>query len=258
MTYIRNKSDSALFINSGRETVPRIAVGATHRSTFEFTVQQKPEDGTVHVEAEIYDTVTREFLDEDLTLPIFEAPAAPPEVKETKIRVTAHKAPVYIGASDQVPLVAEIEAETILTSSGTLPGWYRVTWEGGGGWIPEQAVERYSGSGRPLAAVTALVPYQAPFVDLQDDIVTTHDATFTLRGVISDDREVRDFYVIVGTQAHNRRPESTKRAYRYLGVATGSVEESIPLSPGINAITLVARDNDKATTSSVLYVFRDE
>ena len=69
---------------------------------------------------------------------------------------------------------------------------------------------------------------------------------------------MRDFYVMVYNHVSETRRQSTKRFYQYLGAQTAEFEASIPLRPGMNRITVVARDDDDATSSEVIYVFRHE
>ena len=80
----------------------------------------------------------------------------------------------------------------------------------------------------------------------------------TVRGDVSDDRTVRDFYVVLQNRLDERTTQSLKRAYQYVGVPSTTIAEDIPLQPGMNRITVVARDDERATSSEVIYVYRHD
>ena len=54
----------------------------------------------------------------------------------------------------------------------------------------------------------------------------------------------------------DRWMESTKRAYQAFSVPSTPFRATVPLREGFNRIMVVARDNDKATTTEVIYVYR--
>ena len=53
-------------------------------------------------------------------------------------------------------------------------------------------------------------------------------------------------------------PQSVKRAYESIDLMSSPFSAEIPLRPGYNRILLIARDNDKATTSEVSHIYRSK
>ena len=256
--YLRNQSESAVFLREGRAEVDHLGPGERHRAEFVFDVQERPEDGAIVIDADVYDSVFREFLSEELTLPVGASPGLP--VQDSTGHVVAASGPVEIraGAASHTPATLRAAENTVLEVTGQLDGWYRVAVGEHVGWVDAEAV-RYERE--PLASGTTIeeiLHFQAPVIQLTGEMLQTNAPEFTLTGAISDDRVVRDFYVAVYNRINDARTHSTKVAYQYLGVPSATISETIPLRVGMNRITVVARDNDKITSSQVLFVYRNE
>lgn len=257
--YLRNQSDSAIFLREGRTSIDHLGPGQRHRAVFSFDVQSRPEDGEVILDADVYDSVFREFLNEQLSLPVGVADGAPTYVAQTG-HVVASSGPlaIYAGAAVETPQLARAAEQALLEVVGGIPGWFHVTWGTGDerGWVSGDDVTYAEEVQATAGEVTELVHFQAPVIQLSEDVLQTASDTFTLEGSISDDRAVRDFYVAVLNFPSPERPHSTKYAYQYLGVPSATIQEEIPLRPGMNRITVVARDDDKITSSQVVFVYR--
>jgi carboxyl-terminal processing protease len=254
---IRNKSESAVFITTGRSETPAIAARGTFSPVFEFTVRAQPPERSIKLDAEVYDTVYREFLRESLLLPVGTSEQATPGREATgSLLVSAHKAPIYAGASDATSLLAEADKDAVLTVRRARDGWYFVTWDGGSGWVPEAAAQFRPEPAPSKGTVTPRIQFQAPFIDINAAALRTSTPSYTLNGVVSDDNQVRDLSVLVYNQTGPMQFRATKRAYQAFSVPSTPFRATVPLREGFNRIMVVARDNDKATTTEVIYVYR--
>ena len=247
-----NQGDSAIF-REGRTSIDHLGPGQRHRAVFSFDVQSRPEDGEVILDADVYDSVF-ESSSTSSSLPV--AADGAPTVVQTGRR--AGSGPLAItGASVETPQLARAAEQALLEVVGGIPGWFHITWGTGDerGWVSGRRDLRRRGPGhrgrgdgaRPLPGAGDPTLRGCPPHSLD---------TFTLEGSISDDRAVRDFYVAVLNFPSPERPHSTKYAYQYLGVPSATIQEEIPLRPGMNRITVVARDDDKITSSQVVFVYR--
>jgi hypothetical protein len=97
---------------------------------------------------------------------------------------------------------------------------------------------------------------QPPQIEVRSTEHETHEATYAVHALVSDDESVLDYYVIVDSLVSPRRTRSLKRAYEYVGQAEAELEQNLPLQPGMNRITIVARDSNRATSAEVLFVYR--
>ncbi len=254
---LRNQSDAAVFLRSGREEIDQLAAGASHDATFEFELREAPTDGAVRLDVEVYDTVFREFLHEELTIAVSDEDTAPMD-RDGFVEVT-QQATIRGGADEAMPAIAEARAGAVLPTDRFAGGWYRVTYDDGArGWVSETQVAQRPGGTPTAGAVTPILAHQPPLITLSTTVVDTDEAMFTVRGDVSDDRTVRDFYVVLQNRLDERTTQSLKRAYQYVGVPSTTIAEDIPLQPGMNRITVVARDDERATSSEVIYVYRHD
>ena len=255
--YLRNHSDAAIFLTQGRDSLEGLDPGETYRSVFEFEVHEVPESGFATVEAAVYDSVFREFLSEQLEIEVVELDA------EREIEVRSHRAAPREGAlqirgaaAEGAPVIARLD-EGSLPVTAYVDGFYRVDWDEGSGWVREGDAEISDPVAIPPSAITPLVAFQAPEIRLDHDILRTDEATFELRGAITDDTTVRDYYVVISNRLDDDQTQSLKVTYQHLGVPSATISEEIELRPGTNRITVFARDEHRVTSSQVLFVYRD-
>lgn len=257
--YLRNNSDSAMFLHDGRETVERIGPGKTHTATFGFDVQEMPEDGLLKLDAEIFDTVYNELLSEPLEL---EVRGASDQLEVTQrgghIVVTAARAPIKSQPTTSIESLAEASRNATLPVSRSVPGWYFVNFDGGAGWVPEGAVQYHD---EPAAASNDMIrdrlQFQAPIVELDRETLVTSSEEYLLRGALTDDEEVRDYYISVTTRSDNHRIRRTKRVYQLVSADSATIDQIVRLSPGLNTITVVARDNEELQSITSINVYYD-
>jgi hypothetical protein len=255
--YLRNHADAAIFLNNGRDTVEGLEPGDSHRAEFEFEVRERPEDGTVQLEAIVYDSVFREYLSEKLTFAVGEEG---PRVRLRPGRTRASEEPVDIlaGASDAMPRIAVLPAGGTLPVTATTEGWLRVEWEGGSGWVRATELELDDPIARPPSPVTEFIVYRPPLITFEDPPLRVDADHLQLRGDITDDTLVRDYYVVVESKVSDVRSEALKITYEYLGAQSARFDASVPLRPGPNQITVFARDGDEMRANESIFVYRDE
>lgn len=258
VSYIRNRSDASVFIHKGREVVDKLAAGDSMISTFEFTVQNRPEDGIIKLDAEILDTEFREFVSESLEIPIREnEDAVEIEAANGVAKISASSTPIYPTPKDEHPPLAEAERGTTLTVDATTPGWYRVRWDDNRvGWLPE-AGAKLQKRGSIRGEVTSHLQYQPPMIDLEQDILEVSTDTFNLRGIVSDETKVQNYYVLVNSRMTPHRRQTTKRAYRSVDAATSTINVNVPLMPGSNEIIVVAQDDENVSSTARIHIYRN-
>lgn len=259
VAYIRNQSDSAIFLHEGRVTFETIPTEATRLASFRFEVREIPDNGAIELDAEVLDTVYREFLSESLEIPVMEegGVVAPRTGVAT---VTARSAPIMPQPSTDAEAIANAPRGASLDVDGALDGWYRVTWgEERVGWISEGGATFDDGRTSARGGAEPSLQYQAPTIDLELDRLAVRSPIFTLRGVVSDESSVRDYYVFVNSRvSDNGRRQTSKRAYEAVGSASATIQQDLELLPGNNVITVIARDDERITSSATLNVYRYE
>ncbi len=252
---VRNRSDRALYLIEGRAEADGIEVGAHYDTEFVFRLDEAPASGVVEFDVEIYDQVFREYLREMIDVPL--ADAVEVQVREGFVDVPAGVA-IRAGASEEAPVVARAGTASALAFDRFAGGLYRVTWDGGTGWVPEREVTLRVGAAATPPALERHVQLQPPSIAMTVPPTETTEATITLAGDIRDDSSVRDWYVIVQNLVEPRRTRSLKRAYDFVGAQEAAVSTPIELRPGMNRITVVARDETRAVSTQEIFVYRHD
>jgi carboxyl-terminal processing protease len=252
---LRNRSDNALFLRSGRTNVDALAAGAHQRSEFEFTIQSAPADNVVALNAEVFDTVFQEYLVEELRIPLASADMPAPVAGEGLVEVLVNTA-LRGSTFDSAPRRLDVPAGTVLRSDRTVGNWVHVRWAGEEGWLSSSEIRTASGEPSDIPAPAPMPSLQPPQIDVRSTEHETHEEVYVVQALVSDDESVLDYYVIVDSLVSPRRTRSLKRAYEYVGQAEAQLEQSLPLQPGMNRITIVARDSNRATSAEVLFVYR--
>lgn len=258
VSYIRNKSDANVFIHQGRQSIEKLAAGGATFSSFRFTVQKTPEEGFIKLAAEVLDTQTREFLSEALEIPVVAKKTNPIEKLDASIQITASTAPIYSAPDSNLEPLAEAARDVIVHANGKTAGWYRITWNDNRlGWLPDAAAQQKKRLS-PRGNIKDLLQYQAPQIDLEHDKKEVSGATYTLRGMVTDESKVLDYYVLVNSRIAPHRRQTTKRAYRSVNAASAPIHIDLPLELGNNEILVVAEDDEGIQSTARIHVYRHD
>jgi len=125
--------------------------------------------------------------------------------------------------------------------------------------VHQKSIRRVSGKPR-LSRVTRLWQVTPPKLALNIPSYEIVGANYRLRGNITDDTKVSDVYIIVSNRDANI--ENKKVFYRSNSKSSTQsrmeIDAQIPLWPGSNAVTVVARENSEVQTARTLYLFRSD
>jgi carboxyl-terminal processing protease len=253
---LRNRSDRAIFLHTGRETTESVEVGERWQASFEFTLQERPEDGIARFDLDVYDETLRQYLREEVEFAI-RAEAPPSQAHVGHVRALS-ETPLHAGAHADTPVIAVAQSGTILESHRLAGEWLHVSWPEGAGWLHVGGSEPVASGPASATGVARMIVLQPPQIRLDGAVWDTREESFQLTGSIIDDHQVLDWYLFVYNHIDERRTQSVKRVYEYVGAPTATLSARIPLRPGMNRITLVARDDQKAMSSEVMYVYRHE
>ena len=91
-----------------------------------------------------------------------------------------------------------------------------------------------------------------PAIDIPQPQLATRDVHTLLHGSANDDAQLLDAYIFVGSRKvfyrSNRNGQDLKRM---------AFDADLPLRPGVNVVTVVARENPDTTTHRTFIVRRD-
>ncbi len=253
---IRNASGKDLKLEKARFDLESLRPGESKTVDFLFTVAAKPKDSVVVVELQVYDTALGETVSEKLRYPLRAASAGPTPARGN-VRITQSSS-VFEGASDSSAFIAKAAKGSVVQVTGKQGKWLRVNLgKDQPGFILSENTKKTK-SAPKLSGIDARMQVTPPVLSLQVASYETSSATYSLKGKVVDDSKVEDVYVFVSNR--EAKVESRKVFYRSNRAGAKANELSfdaeIPLWPGSNSITVVARESDGVRSVQVLYINR--
>lgn len=247
---ISNLSGDGLFLHAGRFDVSNMNPGDVRKVVFTFDVQQQLADNEATLTLSVADRDLREAASEKVKIPVA-APAA----------VTAEGGAVKAGPSGATLLPApeakgrefgRLAAGTAVKVLGRVGSSLKVDLGGGRfGFVADREVTP-GGAPAGQVAFEELYSHAPPTLEVAASAMATRGDTVKITGTAFDSERLLDVYVFVGSRKlyykSNRDGADPKKA---------AVEFEAPLRPGVNVISVVARETPDTTTRRTLVVRKD-
>ncbi len=255
---LRNTSGDALKLEKARFDLDSLGPGESKVVEFVFAVAPSPGTKDIGVELQVYDAALGESVSEKLRYKLRSASAGPAKAGGN-VRISRDAA-VFEGASDTSAFIAQARKGTVFQVTGRQDDWVRVDLgQGRPGFVKRAMTQKSSGPAK-LSGVDARMQVTPPNLALNIPSYETKASTYALSGTVTDDSKVEDVYVFVS----NRDAKIDNRKVYYQSnrsSATASemaFQADIPLWPGSNRITVVARESDGVRSAKTLYLYREE
>jgi carboxyl-terminal processing protease len=248
---LRNMSGPGILLHAGRFQLQELKPGQEAMVTFKFEVLPDFHESEAKLEASVSDEVSREAAGQKLVIPIVKASETPVENASGTV-VARPSASVLEGPLANSKVIAQIEGGPLtLPMQAKLGEFTRVDLgQGRPGWIKERDLRGGAGKGGHLTDVLAHMPPRLD-VDYASTLVT-REPLLRLKGRAVDDSIVRDLYIFVGS--HKVFYKSNRHGAEPSKV---SFDTTIPLRPGINYVTVVAREDNEVMSRETFIVRRD-
>ncbi|MBI1948368.1 MAG: PDZ domain-containing protein [Deltaproteobacteria bacterium] len=253
---LKNLGGSETFIETGRQKLEALKPASAGVARFGFKVQ--PEAGKAPPKADlrlqVFDAVTGDVLVERLQFPI---KAAQTEVKKKKGVVEATGATTVLAAADgTAPVLAHAEGGTRFDAVAEVNGFVRVKLGSMYGYVAQNGVGPSKGKaavgadGQPqgLSWVYGRDPPHITFPG--GALAVVEGDTFTVEARIEDDGPVKDGYLFVDDQKVYFEAFKASR-----GPTNTVLKREVKLKPGVNVITVVAREDDEFAQREVMTVY---
>ena len=171
------------------------------------------------------------------------------------------KAPITIraGASEDTDQIGTANKGASYAALGTFGSWTKVKLNAGGskvGFLPSSAL---AAGGSGSGSFTPVWNSTPPAISLNLKGLETSAETYKLSGAVTDETHVEDVYIFVS----NPRAKIDSRKVFYRSNRGGKDPRALdfatelPLWPGSNMVTVVARANSEVRSVKTMYVFRD-
>ena len=247
---ISNLSGDGLLLRAGRFDISNMMPGDVRRVAFTFDVQQQLVEPEATISLSVGDRDLREFATEKVKIPV-----------EAQAQLVRAGGPVKAGPQGATLLpspdpgargfgrLAPGTAATMVAKVGDLDKI-----DLGGGRFAFVAARELGAGGAPSGTVAFddLYLHQPPTLEVKSASMSTRDDKVKITGIASDTERLLDVYIFVGSRKlyykSNRDGADPKKA---------TIDFDAPLRPGVNLVTVVARETPDTTTRRVLIVRKD-
>jgi carboxyl-terminal processing protease len=248
---LRNLSGEGLLLRDGRFSISDMMPGETRRVAFTFDVEPALTDPEAKVQLQIRDDDLREEVDEKVRLPVLDPLVV--VASGGLQRAKAGGAELRNTPDAQGRVFARLPPGQAATVLGTTNGYVKLGL-GEGRFAFAKSAELEGGGGAPIVA-TALedaMAHAPPAVEIPQPQLATRDTHTLVHGAAIDDAQLLDAYIFVGSRKvfyrSNRNGQDPRRM---------AFDADLPLRPGVNVVTIVARENPDTTTHRTFIVRRD-
>jgi carboxyl-terminal processing protease len=246
---VKNLSGDGLLLHEGRFDISNMMPGETRRVAFTFDVVQPP-DPEVKLELSISDDDLREGVGEKIRMPI--SPVTPLTAANTAVKAKAAGASLLASPDAGALVFGKLPAGVAAQEVGTTGEWAKVNLGNNRFAFVHASEVEAGGSPAQVVAFDETMAHAPPDLDLNAAVLATRDTHTPLKGTASDVERLLDAYVFVGSRKvfyrSNRNGQDAKRM---------PFEADLPLRPGVNIVTIVARENPDTTSHKTFIIRRD-
>ncbi len=251
---LRNASGDGVVLGKSRFELGALAAGQSRSLEFPVSVTRDLSGEELVVELLVYDAVLETQASQKLRFPI--SPALAMSKAAGSVAVKDKRIEVRSGASADSTLVGWAGKGGAFPALGTVGPWTKVDLGGGRpGFVASSAVSAGNGAGSFIAHWQST----PPLINLSLAGLETSADRYPLKGTVTDDGHVEDVFVVVSNESakidgkkvfyrSNRKGSSPKKL---------DFDASVPLWPGANQVTIVARETSDVRAVKTLYIYRD-
>jgi carboxyl-terminal processing protease len=250
MANLRNLSGDGLLLHDGRFDVSNMMPGDTKRVSFTFDVEPQLTDPEAKVELSIRDEDLREGVAEKVRIPLADPMTVATASGAQKAKAGGAELVNEPDSSGRV--FARLTAGTSAQVVGTVNGYMKLA-IGDSRFAFARAAEldKASSAGAQVALEDAMA-HAPPAIDIPQPQLATRDLHTQVHGIATDDARLLDAYIFVGSRKvfyHSNRNGKDQSKMTF--------DADLPLRPGVNVVTIVARENPDTTTRRTFIVRRD-
>jgi carboxyl-terminal processing protease len=254
---LRNATGDGVVLDKSRaELKDPLAPGDVKQIEFPLATDATLKGDEMVVELMAYDSALDVQATDKLHFKL--SPTTTPMPRSGDVTVRAATA-IHAGASEDTSVVGYALKGASFPAIASYGAWTKVKLDAAGtkvGFLPSSATAA-GGSGQPR--YTQLWNSTPPMIALNAQGLQTNADTYRLSGIISDEQHVEDMYVYVSNQS--AKIESRKVFYRSNrgGKDAKQLEftTDLPLWPGSNMVTVVARASAEVRSVKTMFVYRE-
>lgn len=246
---IRNLTGDGLYLRGGRFELPSMSPGDTREVAFTFDVLDGLTDNFAKVEMSIADRDLRVVTSEKIVIPVTRAGVF---VNQASGKVSVEQ-PAQVRGQPQATaaVVGELGKGSVVDRLGTFASFTKVRIDGDRfGFVETSALKDGAGAGKP--SFKPHLTHSPPLITLEPAALAMRGDKVKIEGTATDGDRVLDVYVFVG--AHKVFYQSNRKGSDQLKLKFGF---DAALDPGINVVTVVARESEDTASRHTIVVRRD-
>jgi carboxyl-terminal processing protease len=247
---LRNLSGDGLLLHEGRFDVSNMAPGESKKVSFTFDVEQQLADPEAKVEVSISDRDLRESVVEKIRMPL----VPPTELTPASgvVRAKAGGASLFEAPDATARTFARLPPGVGVAQLATTAGGFTKVTIDNGRFAFARTAELDQGGTIGALALEDVFSRQPPQIDISAVALTTKDTHMVIKGAASDTDRLLDGYIFVGSRKvfyrSNRNGQDAKKM---------PFEADLPLRPGVNVVTIMARENPDTVGRKMFIIRRD-
>jgi carboxyl-terminal processing protease len=246
---LRNLTGDGLLLHAGRFDVSGLKPNEVRNVAFTFDVLDVLPEGPINLEVSVVDRDLRVVSSEKLKVPVARSPFV---LQPASGRIATNGvAPVRGQPLGAAAVVGELDKGAVVERIGTF-GPYTKLGLGGDrfGFVESRLVR--DANGPVKLGFKPLLSHSPPLLEVKPAKLATRETRVRIEGVATDTDRVMDAVVFVGPrkvfyQSNKKAADPTKLRFSF----------DAELQPGINVITVVARENADTTSRTTMIVRRD-
>jgi carboxyl-terminal processing protease len=247
---LRNLSGDGLLLRDGRFDISNMQPGETKKVAFTFDVESQLADPEAKVELSIADRDLRENVVEKVRMAI--APPVQISAGSGVQKAKASGVPLYESPDPGARVFGRLAQGTAAAVIGTAGDFFKLhLGEGRFGFVRSSDMES-GGTASANVPFEEAMAHQPPQIELGPVALSTRDSTVSIKGTATDSDRLLDAYIFVGSRKLFYRSNRNGADLKKMGF-----EAQLPLRPGVNMITVVARENPDTVGRKTFIVRRD-
>lgn len=247
---LRNLSGDGLLLHEGRFDISNMQPGEMKKLTFSFDVEQALAEPEAKVELSIADRDLRENIVEKVRMPI----AVPVVLNNASgtMKAKSGGATLFESPDPGARTFGRLGGGTAVNAMATVGDLTKVALgDARFGFVKTAELEAGGAPSGTIAFEETMRRYP-PSIEVQPMSLSVRDDKVLIKGTANDAEKILDGYVFVGNRKvfyrSNRNGADPKRM---------PFEASVPLRPGVNAITVFARENVDTVGRKTFIIRRD-
>ncbi|WP_050434560.1 MXAN_5808 family serine peptidase [Chondromyces crocatus] len=249
-TNISNLSGDGLLLHAGRFDISNMQPGDVRRVVFTFDVQPQLTEPEATLTLTVGDRDLREYASEKVKIPVSAPATLAPE--SGVVKVGTGGAALLDRPDANAHNFGKLGAGAAVKSLARVGGFLKVELgQGRFAFLADKDLTR-GGTAPATVAFEDVYSHAPPMVEVAASEMATRGDTVKITGTLSDGERLLDAYIFVGSRKLFYKSNRDGADPKKMGI-----EFEAPLRPGVNVISVVARENADTTTRRTLVVRKD-